>query len=131
MGVCASTRGACRGRHEDDGGGDDGSPRHGGGAKTPLHDAVEAGDGAAVKRLLKEREVDQDARDELGNTALIYAAFEGRRAIVALLLFAGADKNKPGNRGDTPLTMASAWGHEAVVAMLLTEGAVSDRRARV
>ena len=56
MGVCASTRGACRGRHEDDGGGDDGSPRHGGGAKTPLHDAVEAGDGAAVKRLLKERE---------------------------------------------------------------------------
>jgi ankyrin repeat protein len=59
------------------------------GGVTALMIAASRGDYASALRLLAECEV--NARDRLGNTALIYAAAGGHAEVVRLLLGAGAD----------------------------------------
>ena len=61
-----------------------------------------------------------DARDDSGNTALIYAAAKGFKHCTAVLLRAGADPQLPnqGNGGRTPLMEAAGGGFKDIVGAL-------------
>lgn len=114
-------------------------------SSTPLHDAADTGDTAAVIRLLRDG-ADANARIERlnyhsGATPLHLAAQRGHLEVVLALLDAGAESNgrAVGNRqndeigyrgewlGDlTPLHLACSYGHAAVVRALLCAGDRSD-----
>jgi hypothetical protein len=75
--------------------------------------------------LLMLAGLDVDARDELGYTALIYAAEAGETRTIELLLAYGADVNRTDTSG-TALTKAAAKGHLPAVQVLLDRGARLD-----
>lgn len=61
-----------------------------------------------------------------GWNPLLYAAFEGRLPIVELLLAKGANPNARAPNQSTPLMFAARNGHEDVVVRLLKAGADPD-----
>ncbi len=61
--------------------------------------------------------------DSEGQTALHFAAKDGKTETVKLLLSLGADANAKDERGRTPLTYAAGSGHSAAVVALLVAGA--------
>jgi ankyrin repeat protein len=76
--------------------------------------------------------VDREHRlvDELnltGNSPLHFAALNGRRQCVRLLLEQGADVNLADDDGDTPLHMAAVNGHVSVIEALVDAGAQVQR----
>jgi ankyrin repeat protein len=92
----------------------------------PLFDAVDAGDVAAVKRLLA-RGAEVNARDGRGETALMRAAVYADAGVVAALLAAGANANARDKAGATALMWAV--GDPAKVKLLLRHGADVNARA--
>ena len=66
------------------------------------------------------------AFDDEGWNPLLYAAFEGRVEIVDLLLARGANVNALAPNKSTPLMFAARNGHDDVVARLLKAGAKLD-----
>jgi uncharacterized protein len=76
-----------------------------------------------VVRLLLERGA--YAKNPLAIDALVYAATEGPREMVELLIDGGADINGHGRTfdGETPLTAAATFGRVEVVELLLARGA--------
>ncbi|HWO26415.1 MAG TPA: ankyrin repeat domain-containing protein [Kofleriaceae bacterium] len=99
---------------------------------TPLHEAAQAGDVAALERALEAQPVDQ--RNRIGETALHVAARSGAAGAVRALLARGASVEGGGGGGsggasdadgahETPLAMAR--GH-AVAALLVEAGARVD-----
>ncbi len=64
-----------------------------------------------------------DHRDELGNTALFYAADRGPEGVVARLVVAGADANVENGQGMAPLMAAARNGHVVVARPLIDAGA--------
>ena len=94
---------------------------------TPLIDAVEDGNLAAVQTLL-DAGADVEGRGEYGYTALIEASVYGHLAIVKALLAAGADVNASSYINHTSLMMASSRGHLDVVKALLAAGADVNAR---
>jgi ankyrin repeat protein len=74
-------------------------------AATALMIAASRGDYASALRLLPECEV--NARDRMGNTALIYAASGGHAEVVRLLLVAGADAEARNGAGASALDRAA------------------------
>ena len=81
------------------------------------------GDGGETVRVLLAAGADVHAKDELGATALHYAATPGA---VSALLAAGADKEAQAARGSTPLAYGGL-GEEAALA-LLAAGADPDAK---
>jgi ankyrin repeat protein len=95
----------------------------------------------AVKRCQSDRELGRDenikhttsmlegnsalanAKDEDGKTALYYAARNGDKETVELLLEYNADVNAATEKGFTPLYWAVDYGHKDVVKLLLEGGA--------
>ena len=77
-----------------------------------------------VKELLAQG-ADINAKDSIGNTALIYAAgTEGRVEIARLLLDKGARINETNNWGDSALIRAIDWDNSTeMVRLLLNRGA--------
>lgn len=77
-----------------------------------------------VRELLQNEDMGYrdllDARDDSGNTALIYAAAKGFRLCTAALLRAGADPElrNEGNGGRTPLMEAAGGGYKDIVGAL-------------
>ena len=69
-----------------------------------------------------------DARDEIGNSALAYAALNGHADIIALLIGAGAHADTTNKRGQTPLHLAAASGQLSAVDALLLISADRDAR---
>ena len=87
---------------------------------TPLHSAV-ANEGAAdaeTTRVLLDHGAPANAAAEGGGTPLHSAAANGDRAIVELLLRAGADPRAQRGDGTTPLDLAREAGHEGVATLL-------------
>lgn len=66
------------------------------------------------------------AFEHAGWNPLLYAAFEGRLAIVNMLLEKGANPNVLAPNRTTPLMFAARNGHEDVVRVLLQAGANID-----
>ncbi|KKP00157.1 hypothetical protein THAR02_07741 [Trichoderma harzianum] len=98
--------------------------------RTRLSRAAESGDEEIVQMLLATGKVDINGRDgEHKETPLIWAAKNGHKGIVKLLLDAGADVNvKEQNLGETALTLAIEGGHETTVQALLDKGADVHQR---
>jgi ankyrin repeat protein len=93
-----------------------------------LADAISSGDGAMVKKLIKNNP--SLTKMPLENwTSLTLAAYNGRSEIVRLLLDAGADMEaKDQVAGETPLHWAAIKGHKDIAEMILSKGAQVDSR---
>jgi ankyrin repeat protein len=85
---------------------------------TPLLRAVYEKRPAVVRVLLRDASIDVNARNELGATALHYAAALGDPEMVRSLLHKGADADARDVGDRTPLTMAIEQGKVEVVRIL-------------
>ena len=90
--------------------------------KSPLADAAERLDRAAVRSLLKQK-VDVNAPQVDGMTALHWAAYQDDTEMGKLLLEAGANVKAENRYGVTPLSLACQNGNTALVELLLGAGA--------
>jgi ankyrin repeat protein len=82
-------------------------------------------------RLLTRFGIDIDATDDEGATALMRAAEQGKPAVAAGLLDAGADVNATDDEfGATALMIAAFYGRDEIVRALIGAGADPNARAR-
>ena len=87
-----------------------------------LSESVQAGDGAAVQKLIAQR-VDVNVADAEGMTALHWAVRADDVSISALLLKAKAAANTPTRNGITPLWLAVMNRNAELTDILLKAGA--------
>ena len=87
-----------------------------------IHDAAKNGDLGRVKALVKESPDLVFSRDDDGWTALHYAALNGKKDVVELLLANKADVNAKAGNGATPLDIAAGHGHKGVTELLRRHG---------
>ena len=85
---------------------------------TPLMRAVYEGREKVVQALLEQPDVDLNAKNDQGATALHLAAVKGNEALTRFLLFAGANPLVGDRKGRTPENLAVAAGHENVAKLL-------------
>lgn len=85
---------------------------------TPLMRAVYEEREAIVRTLLGEPDVDLNARNEQGATALHLAAIKGNERLARSLLDAGASPSIRDRAGRTPALLAVAVGHVDMAALL-------------
>jgi ankyrin repeat protein len=64
-------------------------------------------------KLLLEKGVELESKEEHGWTPLSCAAMNGHETVVKLLLKKGAELESKDERGQTPLSKAAENGHEA------------------
>lgn len=83
---------------------------------------VVAGDKSAVKLFLAA-DVDVDAKDNEGMTALMWAIFKGDLTTAELLIDKGADINAKNKDGETILISAIMKEDTATVKLLIDKGA--------
>jgi ankyrin repeat protein len=92
-------------------------------SRSPVADAAQARDTAAIRKLIKEGG-DVNAAQGDGMTALHHAALNGDAELTTMLLYAGANVGARTRIGGyTPLHLAAQMGHAAVIAPLITAGA--------
>ena len=89
-------------------------------SQSPLADAAEKSDRAAIRSLLKQR-ADVNAPQADGMTALHWAAY--RDDLESAKLLASANANATNRYGVTPLSLACQNGNTAMVELLLAHGA--------
>jgi uncharacterized protein len=89
--------------------------------RSPLADAVEKKDLAAIRALIGDSNV--NAKQVDGMTALHWAAHHDDIATAKALLAAKADANAKNRYGVTPLSLACTNGSEAMLSVLLEAGA--------
>jgi ankyrin repeat protein len=89
---------------------------------SPLADAVESTDRAAIRRLL-EAHADVNAPQSDGMTALHWAVYHDDLETIKLLLHAKADVKTENRYGVTPLSLACVNGNGVVVESLVAAGA--------
>ncbi len=76
-----------------------------------------------VKYFLAQPNLDLQAKDKNGFTALHWAAWSGLTECCSLLINAGLDINQPEDNGYTPLMLAALRGNDDLVTNLLALGA--------
>jgi ankyrin repeat protein len=82
-----------------------------------------------VVRLLLEKEVELDSRDDTYSwTPLSWVASGGREMVVRLLLEKGVEPDFRDKHRQTPLSSAAGRGHEAIVRLLPEKGVKSDSK---
>ena len=96
--------------------------------RTCLHAATIAGNNALLRLLLLAAELNIQAQDYEGSTALHLAVIEGRTQALAILLNAGANPNITDQPGNTPLHIAAERGQEVMVRALIAGGTNVDLR---
>jgi len=98
-----------------------------GSGKMALHFASHGGCANVAKLLLdgkyEGKGVDANLTDGGGDRPLLWASFDGREAVVRLLLERGADVTLRGSGGHTALFYARSQQHAAIVALLEAHGA--------
>ena len=94
-------------------------------ATRELWRVAESGDMDALAGILS-RDVDVDARNEHGMTALMRAAHNGHERMVRTLLDHGADPNITRNDKFTALALAAFFGHTETVRILIENGAKTE-----
>ena len=85
---------------------------------TPLMRAAFQKHPGAVNKLLEHKNVNVNAQDDNGATALHHVASKGFVEIAKTLIEHGADKQSKDQQGHTPLMVASAHHHKQLVALL-------------
>lgn len=88
----------------------------------PLVDAVKRGDHAAVRTLLRNKAIVNQAEPD-GTTALHHAVLADDVQMVSTLIASGADVQAANRYGLRPLTLAATNGSEPAIARLLAAGA--------
>ena len=86
-----------------------------------LHDAVAAGDVAAVTSRIKSGTL-LDEKDSSGRTALLLAVDKGATEIALALIAAGSDINAQAANKDTPWLLAGASGRTEILAAMIPKG---------
>jgi len=89
--------------------------------RTPLVAATKA-DRVQVARVLLEAGADPDAKDDLQDSAFLYAGAEGLDEILVLTLDHGADVRSTNRFGGTALIPASEHAHVETVRTLIAAG---------
>ena len=97
--------------------------------ETALADAAEHGDAAQVKALL-DGDVDVNAAQVDGMTALHWATYHDDIETARLLVDAGANANAANRYGVPPLSLAAANGSGVLVQLLLDAGAAAGASLR-
>jgi ankyrin repeat protein len=92
---------------------------------TPLINAVKSFNKATVKVLL-DAGARMNERDNLGWTALMYAASEGHNELVSLLIDRNAEVNSDDRFGNSALSLAQKNGHSDIVELLINAGAIEN-----
>jgi ankyrin repeat protein len=92
-----------------------------------LHTSASEGHGEIVELLLTEG-VEVDCLDEIGRSALFYAATSGHTKIVELLIEKGADVNLCDIKDCVALHGAAIVGCSEIVTLLLNQGAEVNAR---
>jgi len=87
-----------------------------------LRGASLSGDLQTVNESI-EQGISVDDTDELGRTALMFAAFNGHNEVIALLIENGADVNLENDEGRTSLMFAASGPFSETVSLLLENGA--------
>ena len=67
--------------------------------------------------------IDVNKKNNIGDTPLTIAAYQGHKKIVELLIANGADVNTKNNNGDNSLIIAAYQGHKEIVKQLIANGA--------
>jgi ankyrin repeat protein len=93
-----------------------------GATESPIADAAEKSDCAAIRTLLKQH-ADVDAPQADGMTALHWAAYLDDLETAKALFDAKANANATNRYGVTPLSLACQSGNTAMVEFLLDQGA--------
>lgn len=83
--------------------------------------------GDVVEKLLVQPNIDVEARNRMGLTAVAAAAFKGHERPLHMLIAAGADVNSSNGMNQTVLMFASLSGRTKVVEILMASGADRDR----
>lgn len=96
-----------------------------------IHDAVQIGDQAKVKVLLKANPDLVSSKDDKGWTPLHYAAKSGHKDVAELLLASNADVNAREEGGDTPLHAAASFDQKDVAELLLAHKAKVNARDKI
>lgn len=88
---------------------------------TPLMRAVYEDRESVVQALLEQPDIQLDARNDQGATALYLAAVQGNEPVSRALLLAGADPLIGDRDGRVPENVAIAAGHENIARLLKGE----------
>jgi uncharacterized protein len=96
-----------------------------GDGRTPLVVATKA-DRVEVARVLLEAGADPDTKDDLQDSAFLYAGAEGLDEILAMTLDHGADVRSTNRFGGTALIPASEHAHVETVRTLIAAGVPLD-----
>jgi ankyrin repeat protein len=95
----------------------------------PLADAAEKMDGAKIRAFLKQ-DVNVNASQADGMTALHWAVYHDDLATATLLLKAGADAKAANHYSVTPLSLACTNGNMQILELLLEAGADPNMKLR-
>jgi uncharacterized protein len=95
----------------------------------PLHLAAQAGDAAAILRLI-EAGTDPNQKGDGGERPLMRAAANGATAALEALLDRGAEIDAVTDAGNTALMFAAARGQLDAVRLLIGRGARTDHKNR-
>jgi len=90
--------------------------------RSPLADAAQSGDKAAIQKLIQAR-ADVNAPQVDGATALHWAIYRDDGELVDLLIRGGANVKAANREGMTPLAMAALYGNPSILDKLLKAGA--------
>ena len=97
-------------------------------AGSPLLEAVERGDRAAVIRLLAVKGTDPNQAGPDGTTAIMYAASNGDVELVRALIRAGANVKLQNQFGTSAITEAAIIGSAPIIDLLLKAGADANTK---
>ncbi|KAF3314537.1 hypothetical protein TWF173_004620 [Orbilia oligospora] len=100
---------------------------------TGLHVAAHCGLTLVAKVMLAGDGVDLELADNIGRTALLFAAKEGYEDIVRVLIDSGANPEAKNSSGEAAISLAVGNGHESIVQMLIGIGVnleVKDHRGQ-
>lgn len=81
-----------------------------------------------VKTLLSRDEIELEARNRMGLTAVAAAAFKGHDETLRLLLARGAKADSPNGLNQTAIMFAALAGRSSTIELLKQAGANSQRR---
>lgn len=93
---------------------------------TALHVSALIGLSSITKQLLDKAALPVDILNNHGDSALHYAAEEGRDQVVSILLEAGAHIDRQGCEGSTPIHLAVRNGHLSTLQLLLSKKGRTD-----
>jgi ankyrin repeat protein len=95
-------------------------------AQETLADLIRSGHREAVLAAITSPDIEIDAKESDGSTALMWATYKVDHELVRALLKAGAKANVTNNFGSSPLAEAVKLGDVELVRVLLEAGADAD-----